>query len=339
MKILLIQLRRLGDLILTTPAIVALRDRFPQGHISLAVARECEPLLPAIPAIDEAIVMSGGLRDLLAWHKLRGGSFDCVVDFTRNDRSGFLTLMSGARRRIVSDRLKRKSNLRARFYNEFVACAMKEMHTIDYHLALLQPLGITSAAAEVELRIPRFAQDAATALIGSEIGDKPFAIFHPGSARAVKFWEPQRWAEVMAFAQTELGLQPILSSGNSPMERAHIAGIRERLDAAVIDFSGRLDLLTLAALIARARLLVTVDSASVHLASATRTPQVVLFGPTNPFHWRPRTSPAAILFGAAKEPLRHFQAREPKLPMNQISTAAVINGMRSMQTAPAASAV
>jgi hypothetical protein len=62
----------------------------------------------------------------------------------------------------------------------------------------------------------------------------------------------------------------------------------------------------------------------MHLASAAGTPQVILFGPTNPFHWRPRKSPAAILFGESPEPLRHFQAREAKRPMKQISTAAVI---------------
>jgi ADP-heptose:LPS heptosyltransferase len=97
--------------------------------------------------------------------------------------------------------------------------------------------------------------------------------------------------------------------------------------------------LVLAALLEHARLLVTVDSAPMHLASATGTPQVVLFGPTNPFHWRPRKSPAAILFGDSPEPLRHFQVPEPKRPMNQISTAAVIDAMRSMLSVPAASAV
>src|SRR5207249_9647346 len=95
----------------------------------------------------------------------------------------------------------------------------------------------------------------------------------------------------------------------------------------------------MAALIEHARLLVTVDSAPMHLASATGTPQVILFGPTNPFHWRPRKSPAAILFGESPEPLRHFQAREAERPMRQISTTAVIDAMRWMVSAPAASAV
>jgi predicted lipopolysaccharide heptosyltransferase III len=339
LRVLLIQLRRLGDLILTTPAIVALRDHAPDARIGLVVSSECEGLLPAISEVNETIVIRRNLRDLAAARRVRCGAFDCVIDFTRNDRSAWLTLLSGARRRIVSDRLKRKARLRASLYNEFVACAMKEMHTIDYNLALLQPLGICNVPAELQLQIPASAKHAAAALIADEICSDRFAIFHPGSARPEKFWEPERWAEVITFAKTELGLEPVLSSGNSAMERAHVARIRECLKTSVIDFSARLDLLMLAALVARGRMLVTVDSAPMHLAAAMKTPQVILFGPTNPFHWRPRTSPAAILFGPSTEPLRDFRAHAPKLPMNQISTAAVIDGMRSMHTAPAASAV
>ena len=128
-------------------------------------------------------------------------------------------------------------------------------------------------------------------------------------------------------------------AGAMKLERAHLAAVRQQLHRPVLDLSGQLDLLTLAALLEHARLLVTVDSAPMHLASAMGRPQVILFGPTNPFHWRPQKSPAAILFGESPEPLRHFQAREAKRPMRQISTAAVIDAMRLMVSAPAASAV
>ena len=144
---------------------------------------------------------------------------------------------------------------------------------------------------------------------------------------------------IIEFAANELGLFPVLSGGSTELERAHLTAIRKKLHTPVLDLSGQLDLLSLAALIEHARLLVTVDSAPMHLASAAGTPQVILFGPTNPFHWRPRKSPAAILFGESPEPLHHFQAREAKRPMKQISTAAVINAMRLMVSAPAASAV
>jgi len=339
MKILLIQLRRLGDLILTTPAISALREHLPAAQIALAVSGESAPLLPAIQGLRQTFLTKRGVRDLSAWMEIRRAGFDCVVDFTRNDRSAWLTFLSGAPQRIVSDRLKIKSKIRPRFYNEFVDCAMKQMHTADYYLALLQPLGISATANDPLLEPPAAAQQRASSIIADQIRHQSFVIFHPGSARVEKFWEPERWAAIIEFAANELGLFPVLSGGSTELERAHLTAIREKLHTTVLDLSGQLDLLSLAALIEYARLLVTVDSAPMHLASAAGTPQVILFGPTNPFHWRPRKSPAAILFGESPEPLHHFQAREAKRPMKQISTAAVIDAMRLMVSAPAASAV
>src|SRR3989440_207128 len=339
MKILLIQLRRLGDLILTTPAISALREHLPAAEIALAVPGESAPLLPAIQGLRQTVLTERGLGDLPTWADILRAGFDCVVDFPRNGRAASLTFVSGARRRIVSDRLKIKSKFRPRFYNEFIDCAMKQMHTADYYLALLQPLGISATANDPLLELPAAAQERASSIIADQIRHQPFVIFHPGSARVEKFWEPERWADVIEFAANELGLFPVLSGGGTELERAHVTAIRKKLRTPVLDLSGQLDLLSLAALIEQARMLVTVDSAPMHLASASGTPQVILFGPTNPFHWRPRKSPAAILFGESPEPLHRFQPREAQTPMKQISTAAVINAMRLMVSAPAASAV
>jgi len=106
-----------------------------------------------------------------------------------------------------------------------------------------------------------------------------------------------------------------------------------------VDISGKVDLLTLAALIGQARLVVTVDTASMHLAAAMRTPQVVLFGPTNPFHWYPRESPALILQGDSPFPIREFVPKQPRLRMKLISTQAVIDAMNSLLSTPAAQAL
>jgi ADP-heptose:LPS heptosyltransferase len=65
----------------------------------------------------------------------------------------------------------------------------------------------------------------------------------------------------------------------------------------------------------------------MHLAAAIHTPQVILFGPTNPFHWRPRESPALILQGKTPQPVTEFSPIQPRLPMSQISTEAVISAM------------
>ena len=337
MNILLIQLKRLGDLVLTTPAIAAVRQKFPNARITLIISAECKALAPAIRAVDQLLIMPRGVAGIGTLASIARGGFDCCVDFTRNDRSALLVLLSRAKKRIVSFRIKVRSKFRTRFYNEFVPHRMRDMHTIDYHLALLAPLGIENASPAIQLAPPE--NDTATAerLLEEHKVRRPFLIFHPGSARAEKFWDAQRWAEIINYAADHHDVDVVITGGPSLLERTHISDIKSKVRRQIVDVSGVTDLLTLAALIARAKLLITVDSAPMHLAAATETAQIVLFGPTNPFHWRPRESRALILQGHSMSPVTEFVPKQPRIPMNQISTQAVINAMETLLSTPAAS--
>jgi heptosyltransferase III len=334
MKILLLQLKRIGDLILTTPAIAALRERFPEAHVTMVVSSECADLLPAISGVDRILMARRNLSDLAAFLAVAGKKFDYCVDFTRNDRSAFLAFLSKARKRIVSYRVRDQSKSRARLYTDFVNVRMRDLHTIDYNLSLLEPLGIRNVSTSLRLQLPQSAHEKSAALRGDWNLHKPFIVLHPGSARHEKLWEAARWTQVIKGFGRDNDMDLILTSGASKHEQAHIAAIKSETE--IIDLSGKTDLLTLAALISEARLLVTVDSAPMHLAAATHTPQVILFGPTNPFHWRPRESPALILQGIRPEPITEFSPVQPRLPMSQISTEAVIRAMDSLLSRHAA---
>ena len=129
----------------------------------------------------------------------------------------------------------------------------------------------------------------------------------------------------------------MLTSGNSAFEQRHVAEIKSRLSKPIVDLTGKIDLLTLTALIQEARLVVTVDSAPMHLAAAMQTPQVVLFGPTNPFHWRPREGKVARSCREDRHLLSpEFSPDQPRHSMNDISTKAVIDAMNALLSAPAA---
>jgi lipopolysaccharide heptosyltransferase III len=327
MKILLLQLKRIGDLILTTPAIAALRERFPEADVTMVVSSECADLLPAISGVDRILMARRNLSDLAAFLAVAGRKFDYCIDFTRNDRSAFLAFLSGARKRIVSYRVRDQSKSRAKLYTDFVNVRMRDLHTIDYNLSLLEPLGIRDVSTLLHLKVPRSAHEKADALRRNWNVSKPFVVLHPGSARQEKLWEVARWAQVIERFDRDNDFDLILTSGTSKHEQAHTAAIKSRTRQQIIDLCGKTDLLTLAALIGKARLLVTVDSAPMHLAAATHTPQVILFGPTNPFHWRPRESPALILQGGTPEPVTEFSPVQPRLPMSQISTEGVISAM------------
>src|SRR3954463_622751 len=154
MNLLLLQLKRIGDLILTTPSIAALRKEFPDASISLVVSAAVKELLPAITGVDKVFEVRGKTDDAFDWIALSLGKFDYCLDFTRNDRSSFLTFLSGARKRITSDHPKLRTKLRAKSYNEFVESPVGFLHTIDYHLALLKPLGIDNASRAIRLQLP-----------------------------------------------------------------------------------------------------------------------------------------------------------------------------------------
>lgn len=336
MKILLLQLKRIGDLILTTPAIAALHENLPQAKITLVVSKECADLLPAIANVERILIARRNPRDLALLFSVAGAKFDYCVDFTRSDRSAFLAFLCGARRRIASYRVREQSKTRARAYTDFVGVRMRDIHTIDYNLGLLEPLGISSGCHTPHLKLPQATHDKATALRHRMQISNQFVIFHPGSARVEKLWEPERWARAIDYVDSSAGVSVVLTGGSSKLEQEHLAAIKRRLHRPAIDLSKTTDLLTLAALIAQARLLVTVDSAPMHLAAAMHTPQVVLFGPTNPFHWRPLESPAVILQGDGPTPVNEFSPVRPRLPMRQISTEAVIDAMDSLLATPLA---
>ena len=334
MNLLLIQLKRIGDLILTVPAIAAVRKQFPEAKLTLVVAHGSCEMLPAIPGIDRALVARGRVSDAPQWFALAAGRFDDCLDFSRTDRSAFLTLLSNAKKRITYQTIRHEP-LRRLSYNQFVPSRVRELHTIDHHLALLAPLGINSGSGIVHLELPEAAkEEAAKTIANNEVGEG-FVVLHPGSARTEKFWLAERWAEVANHLQAS-GLSVVLTGGTSRMEKDHLARIKALVTNPVIDLSGKLNLLAVAALIQRARLLATVDSAPMHLAGALGTPQIVLFGPTNPFHWHPRGSPSVILQAGQAHPSRDFLPKQTRHPMKEISTKQVIDGMQSLLSTPAA---
>ena len=352
MKILLLQLKRIGDLVLTLPAIAALRQKFPDAQITLVVTRQCAELLPAITDVDVGFVARRSFRDVPLFAAIAIRRFDCCIDFTQNDRSAILTLLSGAKKRIGASRVQLRSERRARVYNAFAELRLKEMHTIDYNLALLEPLGITTKSPPLRLDVPKNARAKAAELLrtakieidppapaSGAAGNHFVVVVHPGSARAEKFWEAERWARVIEHAHKDAGMRVVITGGSGRAEQEHIDAIKQRVGDLVVDLSGQTDLLTLAAVIECARVLLTVDSAAMHLAAAVGTPQVVLFGPTNPFHWRPRESPAIILQGESGVGLTTFVPKQARYSTTQISTQAVTNAMDSLPvpaTAPPA---
>ena len=331
MRILVLQLKRIGDLILTTPALVALRAAFPSAEITLVVAPSCAGLIPALPCVDRPLVFGTAAMNAKVLATLAGGRFDACLDFTGNDRSAFFALLSKAPRRVAFGAVK-KGAIRKHLYTDFVETSVRETHTVDLHLSLLAPLGISPASSPVTLELPADAEARAARLVKEQGITGPYAVVHPGTARAEKYWLPERWAAVIDHCQAVRGLPCVVTGTRNGVEGEHIKHIASRLTTPFRDLTGATDLLTLAAVVKRTALLMSMDSNPVHLGAAFKTRQIALFGETNPFHWQPRHEKATILFAGNPKPLTQFSPTFVRKPLRDLSTQTVLDAIPLSRT-------
>ena len=337
MRILALQLKRIGDLVLTTPALRALRSAWPEAHLALGVSEGCASLLGAIAPIDSAIVFGRG-RGWAPWQQVLTGPWDICLDFTGTDRSALATLLSRAADRRTFTWIRR-NRLRSLAYGGFVDSPVRDRHTADHYLDLAgaaishgrRPAPARDGAPD--LRLSAAVRTAAEEMLSANGVTGAFAIIHPGTARPEKFWLADRWAPVAGALATRHGVQTVISTGPDPFERAHAAEIQGMTPGRRPPILLPPDLLTLAALVERAAVVVSGDTGIVHLAAAFQRPQVTLYGPTNPFHWRPRHARAAVISAAQPDaPLTDFQPRMKGAPMERISTAVVIHATEGVLT-------
>jgi ADP-heptose:LPS heptosyltransferase len=323
MRVLALQLKRIGDLVLTTPALAALKAAWPTAHVTLAVDAGTASLLPAIPHVDAAIVFGRG-RGWAPWQQVLTGQFAAVLDFTGSDRSALAAVLTRAPRR-VGFAWTQSKGLRARAYHSLVESAVRDRHTITHYLDLVEGLGLEVAEPPLALHPPAAPGPRA-----------PFALLHPGTARAEKNWPPDRWGEVARHLAGAHGLEVLLTSGPDPAEQATVRAIREQGGSPAVQALPPGELCAFAGIVRGAALVVSGDTAAMHLAAAFQRPQVALFGPTNPFHWRPRHPHAIILSASQPEaPLRSFDPRQPGAPMERISTRLVCDAIDALLATPA----
>ena len=300
MNILLIRLRLVGDVVFTTPAIRALRRRFPGARITYLVERAAAPIVLGNPHLDEVLVVerTRGVRRLLddvrLARTLRARRFDIVIDFHGGPRSSWLTWVTGARRRVgytipgrswmYTDRVDRPRELRPR-------------HSVANQSDLLLPFGIapldpaTDPAEMVETPEARRRVES-TRAAASMSADAELIVLHVSAGNPFRRWPAGAFATLAAtLARSSPRRRILLTSGPSEMEAATaIADVARQLagpDAGERVLTEELGLADLRVVIARAALYIGGDSGPLHLAATTRTPIVAIYGPTLPARSEP----------------------------------------------------
>lgn len=291
MKILAIKLRHVGDNLLATPALALLKKRFPAARLSYMVPQSGggSELFRDLPFVDEVIEFPSETRARIRLaEQLRRAPVDLSVDFSWDTRSAMWGMIAGATHRLGY--IFRKRVPVWPFYTR--ACPMGQAHTALANLDLVEMAGAKPESSDdLKLKLcltPRVQSRADDLLRESGLTEnQPFLVLHPTSRWMFKCWTDEGNAQFLDNAERVLGLRPVLTSAPAPAEMDKLSRILALCKTKPVNLAGKTDLLTLAALIQRARLFVGVDSAPVHLASAVGTPVVSLFGPSGQKEWHP----------------------------------------------------
>ena len=299
-RILIIRTDRIGDLLLSTPAIKAVRDAYPNAHIAVMVRPYVEDIVDGNPYIDEVILCDkyayrGLFKDIrivrrltelfmnlvpvisLAW-RLSGKTFDLAIVLHPTNRSNLIPFLAGIPERVGYDR-KLGFLLTKRLKD---TKHLGEKHEIDYNFDVLRAVGIVSkertlympVKAEYERVIDRF-------MALNDLGSKDVIVaVHPGASCPSKRWPAYRFGRVADELIDKHNVKIVIIGGPSDVKT--VKEVETGMLRSPIILSEEHSIGEVAALLRKCKLLISNDSGPVHIAVAVGTPVVSIFGRLDP---------------------------------------------------------
>ena len=285
-RILIRSANWVGDAIMTTPAVRAIRRYYPSARITLLAKPWVAPVFEHNPDIDELMVYQvngrhGGWRGL--WHlvtDMRCKRFDAAILFQNAFEAAFLSFLARIPKRIgfTTDGRTALLTERIRTWRP-----LKRGHLIDYYLGLLSGTGMPLHGRELTLFLTPEEQREARRFLAEKAGiDTPFLVgLNPGAAfGTAKRWLPNRFAETGRRMIFEHNAKVVIFG--SPDDAALGRQLAKDIGRGSINLCGQTSLRQAMTLIGQCHLFVTNDSGLMHVAAALNIPQVAIIGPTNP---------------------------------------------------------
>lgn len=274
-RILVVALRRLGDVLLTTPLIRSLRRAWPLAKIDILVFSDTAAILDGNPDVDDVLsvpprasVMQSLSLAAQLWRR-----YDLAVTTQAGDRPTFLAVIAGRKRAGPVE--KRLIGRIKRFMLDRHAPMGEGVHRVEDVLSLARILGIAPVAQVV---CPRPAPRADLLPAGA------YAVIHAAPMFGYKQWHAQGWRAAAAHLAGQ-GLAVVATGGPGEAEQHYLDDIWR--DADVLRLDGKLTWPELTAALAQARVFLGPDTSVTHLAAAAGCPTVALYGPTDPRLWGP----------------------------------------------------
>ncbi len=294
-RILIVRTDRIGDVVLTTPAIAALRKRVPDGYIAVLVSASTADLVKGNPHLDEVLIddRAGKNRGFWGFFRLVGElkkmRFDAVINFHTKKRTNLACFLAGIPKRIGYQNEKFGFLLTDPLPDER---PLGIKHEAQYCLDVLGVLGITGERIEMYVPVPDLSRAWVEEMFRKHQWDhvRPLIAIHSGSSCPTKKWPVEYFSELMSMLDRKYHGGFVLLGGKDNVETAlelmKRCGVKN-----VFDLTGQISLAQLAAVLERCDLLVSNDSGPVHIAAALNTRVVSIFTRNqpgiNPERWRP----------------------------------------------------
>jgi len=293
-NILVVRTDRLGDVVLTTPAIGALRKAFPKARISMMVSPATVDLLRRNPYLDEVIVYDRfkehhGLKGYWKFVlELRQKKFDLAVIYHTKRRINLVCFLAGIPSRI-GYRNDKFGFLLTHGLPDTRPLGIK--HEVEYCLDVLKPLGVPSDFSQIQLFLDPEAEQWAERIFSQykiSSSDSVIAI-HSGASCHSRIWPVERYAELIKRLAQYYSAKIIIIGGKDSLGEP--TKLKSLIPESVIDLAGQTTVPQLMSLLKRCRLLVSNDSGPVHVAVGLGTPVISIFGRNqpgiSPNRWRP----------------------------------------------------
>jgi len=295
-KVLIVRLRSIGDTVLATPSIFALKRFLPNVEVDILVEDWVAPVLANHPHVNKVVVLERGgffARAHVA-KELRSAGYDVVYNLHGGTTATFLTRATSARHRVGFRTYQYAQLHNHQAPSPLLLWGQQKTHSVEQQLALLGWTGVpVTDRPRTQLAVPPAAAAyVEKKLADAGLGDRKIALIHPAAAFATKQWATDNFARVVDFL-AERGFAPVAIA--APHESGVIYELQEKASVKIVSFDLMLPEVT--ALAARSQVFVGNDSGIAHIAAAVGTPSVVVFGSSNIAHWRPwNRAPAEVVF-------------------------------------------
>lgn len=291
-SILVVCTRRIGDVLLTTPFVRSLKAQWPDTPIDMLVFRGTEGVVEHNPDVRKVITVAqrAPLRERIADAMRLWRRYDLACAAISSDRPRFYAFFAGKKRIALVDP-DRVTRLNRIMLHGIALNEHQSVHTVRSSLALASLLGIAEQADVVPPGIGddparRAAFDARFDVPGVIEPGQPFVVLHLLPMFEYKRWTIDGWVELIRSLRAA-GLAVVLSGGPAQAEREYAERVASVSGEPVLNLVGELSFGESAELYRRARLYIGPDTGATHVAAATGTPTVAIFGPTDAVRWGP----------------------------------------------------